>query len=154
MLHGNLKRCGLLESGVQVLNRDPAHLTLPQSPEVIIVDAPCSGQSLLAKGEKNPGCFHPAQINKNANRQKRILATVAPLLAPGGYLAYMTCTYSLEENEKVLEWFLQRFTAFTAIPIPLLNSHRSPHTPHPCYRLFPHEGIGAGAFTALLRIKN
>ncbi len=54
-----------------------------------IVDAHCSGQSLLAKRIANPGCFHPAIINKNANRQKIILANSAQLVAR------LSCLYDL-----------------------------------------------------------
>ena len=137
---------------MELCHQDPQALaaTLGQQIEVAIVDAPCSGQSLLAKGEKNPGCFHPAQINKNANRQKRILAHTAPLLKTGGYLAYMTCTYSLEENEKVMNWFLQHFPQFEPVEIPALRGYQSPQNDRPCYRLFPTENVGAGAFTSLL----
>jgi 16S rRNA C967 or C1407 C5-methylase (RsmB/RsmF family) len=155
MLHGNLKRCGILgattEATTEILNQDPQILTqnFAQTIEVAIVDAPCSGQSLLAKGEKNPGCFHPAQINKNANRQKRILGNVAPLIKPGGYVAYMTCTYSIEENEKVMNWFLQHFPDFMAVEIPALRAYQSPQNDRPCYRLFPTQNLGAGAFTSL-----
>ncbi|MGA0200189.1 MAG: hypothetical protein ACO3NK_13935 [Prochlorotrichaceae cyanobacterium] len=67
------------------------------------------------------------------------------LLKPGGYLAYMTCTYSLEENEKVVNWFLQRFPQFAPVPIP------ASHSDHLCYRLFPLDNLGAGAFTLLLQ---
>jgi len=152
MLHGNLKRCGLLGTTTEILNQDPQNLAqnFDQTIEVAIVDAPCSGQSLLAKGEKNPGCFHPAQINKNANRQKRILGNTAALIKPGGYLAYMTCTYSLEENEKVMNWFLQHFPQFEPVEIPALRGYQSPQNDRPCYRLFPTENVGAGAFTSLL----
>lgn len=151
MLHSNLKRCGLLGTATEILHQDPQTLVenFAQTIEVAIVDAPCSGQSLLAKGEKNPGCFHPAQINKNANRQKRILGHTAPLIKLGGYLAYMTCTYSLEENEKVMNWFLRHFPDFIPVEIPALSSHQSPLNDRPCYRLFPTQNLGAGAFTSL-----
>lgn len=152
MLHGNLRRCGLLGNTTEILHQDPQVLAqnFAQTIEVAIVDAPCSGQSLLAKGEKNPGCFHPAQINKNANRQKRILGNTAQLIKPGGYLAYMTCTYSLEENEKVMNWFLQHFPQFTPVSVSTLGDYQSHRNDRPCYRLFPTQNLGAGAFTLLL----
>ncbi|MEG5173865.1 hypothetical protein [Microcoleus sp. B3-D7] len=79
---------------------------MPQTANLVIVDAPCTGQSLLAKGDKAPGCFHHVTINSNANRQKRIFANSAKIVAPQGYLVYMTCTYSTAENEQVSEWLL------------------------------------------------
>ena len=79
---------------------------------MVIVDAPCTGQSLLAKGDKALGCFHPVSINKSASRQKRIMANAAQTVAGGGYLAYMTCTFSTEENEQVGEWLMKQFPQF------------------------------------------
>lgn len=150
-LISNLKRCRI-ESAYPV-SFDPAVLAtaLPQTADLVLVDAPCSGQSLLAKGEKNPGCFHPVTIGKNANRQKRILANAAQTVAPQGFLAYMTCTYSIEENEQVSEWLLERFPQFQAIEVPGLADYRSHLTSLPCYRMFPQRGLGAGAFTILLQ---
>ncbi len=150
-LVSNLRRCGAV--GAIALNVDSSLLAerIPHSAEVVLVDAPCSGQSLLAKGDAAPGCFHPVTINKNANRQKRILANAAQVVAPGGYLAYMTCAFSPEENEQVCDWLLQRFPQFQPVAVPHLASFQSHLTSHPCYRMFPHDGLGAGAFTALFR---
>lgn len=151
MLISNLKRCHI--SPCTVFNRDSSILaeSLAHSCDLVLVDAPCTGQSLLAKGEKAPGCFHPTAINKSANRQKRIIANSSQLVAPQGYLAYMTCTYSPEENEQVCEWFLSRFPQFEAVKINHLQNYQSHLTEIPCYRLFPQDRLGAGAFTVLFR---
>jgi 16S rRNA C967 or C1407 C5-methylase (RsmB/RsmF family) len=151
MLISNLKRCGI--HPCVVVNRDSSIFAekIPQSSNLVIVDAPCSGQSLLAKGEKAEGCFHPTNINKCANRQKRIIANSAQLVTPQGYLAYMTCTYSPEENEQVCEWFLARFSQFQAVEISHLQPYQSHLTTLPCYRLFPQDRLGAGAFTVLFK---
>ncbi|MBF2027256.1 MAG: RsmB/NOP family class I SAM-dependent RNA methyltransferase [Oscillatoriales cyanobacterium C42_A2020_001] len=150
-LLSNLKRCQI--DSARVTNLDPQVLAenMPQTAQVVLVDAPCTGQSLIAKGGKAPGCFHPVTINNNANRQKRILANSAQLVAGQGYLAYMTCTYSPEENEQVAEWFLTRFPQFQPVAVPHLQAYQSHLTDLPCYRLFPQSGLGAGAFTLLLQ---
>lgn len=150
-LLANLKRCRIHPAWIT--NLDPKILAeqVPRSAQVVLVDAPCSGQSLIAKGSKVPGCFHPVTINNNANRQKRILANSAQLVAGEGYLLYTTCTYSLEENEQVAEWLLERFPQFQAVPVPHLKTFRSLHTDLPCYRLFPQSDLGAGAFTVLFQ---
>ncbi|MBD2529921.1 RsmB/NOP family class I SAM-dependent RNA methyltransferase [Nostoc flagelliforme FACHB-838] len=154
MLISNLKRCQISPSAV--VNRDSSIFAemFPGSSNLVIVDAPCTGQSLLAKGEKAPGCFHPTAINKSANRQKRIIANSAKLVSPQGYLAYMTCTYSPEENEQVCEWFLERFPQFQAIKISYFAKYQSHLTTMPCYRMFPQHRLGAGAFTALFKNTN
>ncbi|MBW4485193.1 MAG: RsmB/NOP family class I SAM-dependent RNA methyltransferase [Tildeniella torsiva UHER 1998/13D] len=153
ILISNLKRCGLTDS--LVFNLDPQTFAeqLPHTASVVVVDAPCSGQSLLAKGDQALGCFHPVNIKKNASRQKRILASATQTVAGGGYLAYMTCTFSLEENEQVVEWLIKKFPQFEAVEVPALADHASPLAAFPCYRLWPQSGLGAGGFTALLHNK-
>jgi 16S rRNA C967 or C1407 C5-methylase (RsmB/RsmF family) len=150
-LVSNFRRCQVKDA--IVLSRDSNLLAteLAQTADVVLVDAPCTGQSLLAKGGKAPGCFHPVTINKNSNRQKRIIANSAQLVAPQGYLAYMTCAYSPEENEQVSEWFLDRFPHFQPVPVPDLEPYRSHLTDLPCYRMFPHDRLGSGAFTILFQ---
>jgi len=150
-LIANLKRCRIGPAIVLRLDSKILAEEIPATASVVLVDAPCTGQSLIAKGGKAPGCFHPVTINTNANRQKRILANSARLVAPQGYLAYMTCTYSPEENELVAEWFLERFPQFKTVVIPHLKSYQSHLTTQPCYRMFPQQGLGAGAFTVLFQ---
>ncbi len=150
-LISNLSRCDIQPA--MVVSADSGYLAkvFEWAADLVIVDAPCSGQSLLAKGEKSAGCFHPSTINMNSNRQKRIIANSAKVVAPGGYLAYMTCTYSREENEAVVEWLLKRFPWFMPMEVPALASFRSHLAEFPCYRLWPQSKIGAGAFAVLLR---
>lgn len=151
ILIANLKRCGVMEA--IVLNQDPATLAthLPHSAQLVLVDAPCSGQSLLAKGQDVPGCFHKVTLNRNANRQKRILAQAAQLVESEGYLLYSTCTYAPAENEQVCQWFLKRFPDFQGMKVDALASYQSHLTQLPCYRLWPQSGLGAGAFAMLFR---
>lgn len=150
MLRHNLARCRV-PSFTQRL--DPAWwaANTPDAFDLVVVDAPCSGQSLPARGIENPGCFHPAIVDGNARRQRSILAKAAACVAPGGHLAYLTCTFSLEENERTVAWFLKRHPGWHATEIPVLAPWRSPHATHACHRLAPHLGLGAGGFACLLQ---
>ena len=154
MLVGNLQRCRV--DPVAVFSTDVGELgrSLSQVAPLVLVDAPCTGQSLLAKGGTAPGCFHPVTINHNANRQKRILAHAAQLVAPQGHLAYMTCAFSPEENEQVVTWFLRRFPQFSPQRVPPLEAFQSHLSDRPCYRIWPQSRLGAGAFTVLLHNTN
>jgi 16S rRNA C967 or C1407 C5-methylase (RsmB/RsmF family) len=151
MLISNLKRCGIHPAVVLSLDPQVMAQLIPETIQVVLVDAPCTGQSLLAKGGKAPGCFHPIAIKQNASRQKRILANAARLVAPQGYLAYMTCAFSLEENERVSQWFLNRFPQFQPVSISHLTAYQSHLSALPCYRIWPQDGLGAGAFTILMQ---
>lgn len=150
-LISNYKRCGIDPAIVTSLDPEVLGRELAGCADLVIVDAPCSGQSLVLKGMAAPGAFHPATIGMNERRQRRILAHSAKSVAAGGYLLYATCTFSREENEGNLEWFLKNFSEFSTVPVEALAGYRS-HLSHVCcYRLWPNAGKGAGAFCALLR---
>jgi 16S rRNA C967 or C1407 C5-methylase (RsmB/RsmF family) len=151
ILISNLKRCGATDALVFNLDSQVFAEQLSHSASVVIVDAPCTGQSLLAKGDKALGCFHPVNINKSASRQKRIIANAAQTVAGGGYLAYMTCTFSSEENEQVGDWLMKKFPQFEPVDVPFLRTYLSHLADFPCYRLWPQSGLGAGGFTALFQ---
>lgn len=149
-LHGNLDRCHI---AAEVARLDPKQLPtrFEGEADLVMVDAPCSGQSLIARGLEAPGAFQDHLINANMKRQRRILAESIACVAPGGYLSYTTCTFSREENEKNVEWLLRRFPEFQAVEVPHLAPYRSTLLESPCYRIEPHQGIGAGGFVALLK---
>jgi len=150
-LRHNLKRCGIERTYTQRIPLEALAEMAPGSFDLVLVDAPCSGQSLLAKGRANPGCFHPVTVKGNARRQGRILEAAARTVRPGGFLLYTTCTYSLRENERTLERLLARRQDFEAVRVPDLEAQRSPHAAVPCYRFYPHRREGAGGFAGLLR---
>ncbi len=150
-LIANYQRC-LIDPAI-VCSCDPGLVAnlVPERLDLVIVDAPCSGQSLVLKGMAAPGAFHPATINMNERRQRRILANAATTVRPGGYLLYSTCTFSREENEDNVEWLCRKFPEFSAVEVSVLAPYRTALSDVPAYRLFPHHGFGAGAFVALLR---
>ncbi|MBS1711930.1 MAG: RsmB/NOP family class I SAM-dependent RNA methyltransferase [Armatimonadetes bacterium] len=147
MLKSNLERCGI---AAETRNLDPGRLAeeFEGQADVVIVDAPCSGQSVLVKGGENPGCFNPRTVESNAMRQRRILSESARMVAPGGWLMYSTCTYSLQENERLIEWFLARNPGFAEAEFAPYAPYKSPFGPG--YREWPHAGLGVGGFTCLL----
>ena len=150
-LISNFERCKI--SPAVVTHRDPSWWSerAADGADVVIVDAPCSGQSLPFRRIEALGAFHPALITKNSLRQRRILAHAGTVVRPGGFLLYTTCTFSRRENEGVIEWFSRRFEHFVPVEVPSLEPFRSELTATPAYRLFPFSGIGAGGFTVLFQ---
>ncbi len=149
ILRQNLLRCGA--ANVEVTGLRPDQWAREETGfHLMLVDAPCSGQSLLARGVPNPGCLHPSTLRGNAKRQKGILLSALARLQPGGHLLYTTCTYDPEENEKVVSYLLKRNAALHAVGIPALEPFRSRISSFPSYRLLPADGFGAGGFCCLL----
>ena len=151
ILRHNLKKVGL--NDVYTQNLDPGDLAeIGKSLfDLVLVDAPCSGQSLLAKGIDNPGCFHPNIVKGNAKRQKRILRQSSECVVSGGFLFYSTCTFAYKENESVVEKFLSRNPDFETVRVSHLDEFQSPLSEENCYRIYPHQKRGVGGFVALMK---
>jgi 16S rRNA C967 or C1407 C5-methylase (RsmB/RsmF family) len=150
-LISNYKRCSIDPALVTSVDPKLIARLLESKARVVIVDAPCSGQALILKGMSAPGAFHPTTIAMNERRQRRILAESSKLVMPGGYLLYSTCTFSPEENERNVEWFIERFPELHAIEVGALDAFRSTLSEQPTYRLYPQGCFGAGAFCCLLK---
>ena len=72
--------------------------------DLIVVDAPCSGEGLFRKDTEAMKEWSPANIELCSHRQQRILSAIWPSLKQGGVLIYSTCTYNENENEDNLLW--------------------------------------------------
>lgn len=86
--------------------------------DVVIADVPCSGYGII---RKKPDIRYkdPASMKDLPLLQKQILQQQARYVKPGGVLLYSTCTLLREENEGVVEAFLQAHPEFTTEPLPL-----------------------------------
>jgi 16S rRNA C967 or C1407 C5-methylase (RsmB/RsmF family) len=67
--------------------------------DVIVVDAPCSGEGLFRKDENAVNEWSTANAEMCSLRQKRIVDQIINCLKPGGFIIYSTCTYNPNENE-------------------------------------------------------
>ena len=90
---------------VLVTNNDPRDFQrLEGFFDLMVVDAPCSGEGLFRKDPHAISEWSPANANLCADRQRRILMDAWPTLKPGGVLIYSTCTYNPAENEENIDW--------------------------------------------------
>lgn len=148
ILISNIKRCDVKPVGIFSKDVDYFAAMLPACADLVIVDAPCSAQSL---GPAADYPFHKATINGNAKRQRRILEQAARVVKPGGFLQYITCTFSEKENEKTIAWFRKRYPEFVPTVIPGFETLQSHLSDIPSYRIWPDQGLGRGGFLCLLR---
>lgn len=74
--------------------------------DAILLDAPCSGSGVIRRHPDIKWLRRPDDPDRLAHSQKRLLAALWPLLAPGGRLLYATCSVFAQENEKVVEHFM------------------------------------------------
>jgi 16S rRNA (cytosine967-C5)-methyltransferase len=68
----------------------------------ILVDAPCSGTGTLGRNPEIKWRLGPEDLAGFQRRQTELLARALEVLAPGGRLAYSTCSLEAEENEGVI----------------------------------------------------
>jgi len=88
----------------------------PASIDAVLVDAPCSATGTMRRHPDARWRLHPAVFARAAQRQGRLLAAAAPLVRPGGLLLYATCSLEPEENEHVVESFLNQYPEFARPP--------------------------------------
>lgn len=147
----NLSRWG--GDNHMVTRSDPKHFhKLAEFFDVILVDAPCSGEGLIRKDPGAIKAWSSDNVAMCARRQKRILADVVPALAPGGVLIYSTCTFSEVENESNLEWLIhQSGLEPLSIHYPDDWGIVSSGPQRSGYRFYPHHTRGEGFFITALR---
>jgi 16S rRNA (cytosine967-C5)-methyltransferase len=80
---------------------------------LVLVDAPCSGLGTLRRHPEIRLRKTADDAERLAAAQQRILAQYAPLVAPGGVLAFVTCTVTATEGENVAERFERDHPGFT-----------------------------------------
>lgn len=135
-LNALLGRHGVLNTSVFALDPTSMASKLPAFFDRILVDAPCSGESLFSKRKELRGDVRDADVLGCARRQFVILDRAAEMLKSGGLLVYSTCTYAREENEDLVRSFLESHENFEI----LKEQRRWPHV----------DGV-AGGYAALLR---
>ena len=119
--------------------------------DVIVTDAPCSGEGLFRKDPDAIREWSPANVEMCSGRQRRILTGAIAALKPGGVLAYSTCTYNRTENEDNVEWMTQHLDLeLLQLEIP---SEWGIVETDGGYRFYPHRVRGEGFFIAVFRKK-
>lgn len=127
--------------------------SLPESFDCVLVDAPCSGQSMVGRDKQSLSAFTPTQIDHNAARQSKIIRQAARLVRPGGKIVYSTCTFSVAENEAIIEDFINEHPDWTILADPALLAWCSPRLPG-SYRLWPHRDHCDGGFAVALQLRS
>ena len=85
----------------------------PDSFDLVLIDAPCSNSGVLARRAEARYRQTPRHLESLALAQKQLLKDSASVVAPGGYLAYMTCSVWTEENQVMADWFLKKHKKFS-----------------------------------------
>lgn len=156
-----------------VVTSEPAEklaLRFPEYFDKILVDAPCSGEGMFRKQPAIMKNWEQYGTDYYNDLQKQILPRAYEMLKPGGMLLYSTCTFSPEEDEDTVRFFLDRYPDMElvdAVPAERKAEFASFgfDTGHEKWmekplseitktvRLFPHKIEGEGHFLSLFRKK-
>lgn len=151
ILSENVQKWGI---AAVVTQSDPsAFAKLPEMFDLMVVDAPCSGEGLFRKDAAAIDEWSDGVLQLCEERQRRILAEVWPALKPGGLLVYSTCTFHPGENERNLAWLAQEH-AIESLVLELDPSwgfEKVQVNGITGYYALPHRVRGEGFFLAVLR---
>ena len=128
----------------------------------ILIDAPCSGEGMFRKEPSMVKAWEQNGPEFYAKLQEEILRQALPMLKPGGYLLYSTCTFSPLEDEGTVDKILSMDDSMEIVPMQgyvgfskgnpaWVDSSRSEI--EDCIRIFPHKLDGEGHFLALFHKK-
>ena len=141
-----------------VTSNYPADFT-PMGPtfDLILVDAPCSGEGMFRKDEVAVAEWSPENVTTCWQRQRDILTDIWPTLRPGGLLIYSTCTFNTQEDEENVRWMMEELGAEL---LPIATDPSWGITPSlvsdvaHAYRFLPGRTRGEGFFLSVLRKGN
>ena len=164
ILVGNFERMGIRCGVVTSLDTAEIAKLYENFFDIVVADAPCSGEGMFRKDVPAIEEWSEENVQACRVRQLEILENAVKILAEGGKLLYSTCTYSLEENETVVDELLARhpelelcevngaLTEATCDGIAFPGARSD--SLHLCRRFYPHKAEGEGQFLALLRKKS
>ncbi len=160
ILTGNIERLGLHNTVTTCMDTGRLAKTFPKTFDLIMVDAPCSGEGMFRKEEAAIDEWSTENVRKCAERQAEILENAAIAVKDGGYIIYATCTFSIEENEMTIDSFLRNHPEFEILPVRkcveectsdgiFFDGCECRNISY-ARRFYPHKSKGEGQFMAVL----
>ena len=137
--------------------------------DLVFVDAPCTGTGTLRRHPEIAWSLRPEAVDPDAPGslvalQAELLAAAASHVAPGGHLAYSTCSVLDQENAGQVAAFLvsdrgrpftpvdiRETTGFARLPEEARSFVAASLTPDGTFATTPTEGGPDGHFLAFLR---
>jgi 16S rRNA C967 or C1407 C5-methylase (RsmB/RsmF family) len=125
--------------------------------DLILVDAPCSGEGLFRKDKEAIKEWSLNNVLFCQKRQRQILSDIWPCLKEGGFLIYSTCTFNTRENEENVKFIMQELGA-DILPVAIkpewqICGSLLENFKESVYRFIPGTTQSEGLFIAVLRKK-
>lgn len=161
ILTGNIERMGIKNAITTCADVKRLSTLFGEEFDLVIVDAPCSGEGMFRKDETAVNEWSLANVKLCAERQDEILSYAKDFVNEGGYLLYSTCAYSPEENEMCIDKFLSENKNFELVEVNesvkkatadgvFFDGCKTENISF-CRRFYPHVSKGEGQFIALMK---
>ena len=162
-LRSNVRKWGAIGAAITNLPGERFGNWFPEVFDMVLLDAPCSGESLRTAERRKTSPVTAAEREQLHQRQVRLLASALRAVKPGGQVVYATCTLAPEEDEAVVDALLKMHPR--AVEVESLE-HRLPVAApglaangarrydgqvQRAIRLWPHRYDTSGFFAALIR---
>ncbi|MFC1731409.1 NOL1/NOP2/sun family putative RNA methylase [candidate division KSB1 bacterium] len=154
----NVQRCGLKNV---VITKSLGYHIKETGFDKILVDAPCSGTGTIRKSLKTLRMWNPTLGKRLGGAQKKLLQHAFNILNKGGTIVYSTCTMEPDEDEAVIDWFLDKNkdARLEEIKIdlkrspPILEFNGKKFNPEisKCLRIWPQDNDSEGFFVAKIK---
>ncbi|MGN0398671.1 MAG: RsmF rRNA methyltransferase first C-terminal domain-containing protein [Blautia sp.] len=146
----NLEMAGI--PNLYVTSEKPENLEkhFPEFFDKVLIDAPCSGEGMFHREPKMAEYWMERGPEAYVPVQRELILQGARMLKPGGRLLYSTCTFSIKEDEEIIQWLLEREPDMYLLPVKPYEGFEAGRGLDACVRIFPHKMDGEGHFLALL----
>lgn len=147
-LQQNTKRLQLHSIKIQV--GDSRHFNHIDKCDRLLLDVPCSGLGTLNR-HADARWRHPESIQELSLLQSELISQAGLFVKPGGVMVYATCTLHPQENESIIENFLEQNPNWLIEP---------PEPDSPCFafakpsswiKVLPYQDLMDGFFMVRLK---
>lgn len=109
-MRANLKAQGATHVRTFLKNGEIVWRYRPEYFDRVLLDAPCSSEGRFHLSDPDTYAYWSLRkVNEMAKKQRRLLYSAVRCLRPGGVLVYSTCSFAPEENEAIIDRFLDTF---------------------------------------------
>src|SRR5215469_3210048 len=116
-IHERLSRAGVHKAEVRTPKGKTETLSdIKASADLVLIDAPCTGTGTWRRNPDAKWRMRPGALEVRLKDQAEVLDRAAPLVKPGGRIAYITCSVLPAENGEQVRAFLGRQAGFAVVP--------------------------------------
>ncbi|MBI5260838.1 MAG: RsmB/NOP family class I SAM-dependent RNA methyltransferase [Bradyrhizobium sp.] len=116
-IHERLSRAGVHNAEVRTPKGESEPLAgIKASADLVVIDAPCTGTGTWRRNPDAKWRMRPGALEVRLKDQAEALERAAPLVKPGGRIAYITCSVLAPENGEQVRAFVARHPEFAVVP--------------------------------------